>query len=673
MKNKSVLIGLLLLGIFIRLVAVFLLNYSYDFFNILAIIKSVADTGNMSDGFLALSRHGFQIQLYGKIYYQIAAFWLLILEKVKILEIKYIFDTKPFKDSYTYMDGLFQWGVPLYQMVAIKLSQVFYDILFVIFLIKTGSLLRLKNSKALMLFWAVTPFLILIPYAMFQSDFAMLSFLMAGTYFWLKSTSDEHNKSIVPKLLCLFFFVLGGITKQVPMLFIPFALISFSKNIKSFLVYSLCAGVFYILLGQSWGSDTQLIKQFFLNSIESTAIFNFQLNGVSLFLFAYFAILFFYFLNQEKFKGIYTIYLIAIVIFIVYITEDAALLFPQFSIWILPFLALISLHKPAYSWMLFIPFVLFMKRFITDSDLLAGVFLPTLGNRLGSVIDYKTFIQAYFSPNLIGLILTSFAGFLQILAIGSLLNEFITLPILNRLHETIGKLKWDLVKVTKLIFFLYLLLLLADFTFKSRFIPLPSPNLEESQKEIALTGKPLSIYIENPKPNTITTVDLAIRRKQITFPDTTVLRFKNPQGKILSETKVSDYAFPTVREYVTVFLKKPVSEKKLILEIYKEHGYNEIALQEALFIPGRYMGLGRFKTGYDEPLDSEYITTSYPKTKFMVGFRGVYGIDDVFNALSFHIQNKPKFFLLYIPFTLIILISSIILIKRSKIGNEESN
>ncbi|MGB9707578.1 MAG: hypothetical protein ACPL1D_02395, partial [Microgenomates group bacterium] len=130
-------IALLFLGIGLRLIYGLLFNQMVDYMNILALIKSIADTGNFTYGLIALKRIGFEVQLYGKIYYQIIALWLKLLNWLGLVQIKYLFDTKPLTDPQSYMIGLWQWSPPLYQLTLIKLIQFFWDFLFVFFFYKT--------------------------------------------------------------------------------------------------------------------------------------------------------------------------------------------------------------------------------------------------------------------------------------------------------------------------------------------------------------------------------------------------------------------------------------------------------------------------------------------------------------------------------------------------------
>ena len=139
-KEKKDIILLVLLGVLIRLIFSLLITHIFDFRNILTLIKSVATTGNLSDGFFEVRKIGIDAQLYGKIYYQIGSLWLIFLNKVGIL------------DSHFFQE-LFNWEIPLYQLIYIKLLQFFYDFLLLFFLYKIAVLLKIKNKNWLIVFF----------------------------------------------------------------------------------------------------------------------------------------------------------------------------------------------------------------------------------------------------------------------------------------------------------------------------------------------------------------------------------------------------------------------------------------------------------------------------------------------------------------------------------------
>lgn len=649
-KNKNI-IKLVLLGVLIRLILMFVFNSIYDFFNILALSKSIADTGNLTDGFFVLKRNSLQPQLYGKIYYQISALWLFLLDKIKILQIDYLFDTKPYQGIATYMEGLFYWGPALYQLISIKLVQFFYDFILLFYLYKTAKIINPQKATKTILFWAINPFLIIVPYAVFQSDLAMLAFFMAGIYFWIS------NK----KLSAFFFLALGAIIKQVPILILPFAIISFSKNIKSFLINSAMAGLFYFVLGQPWAKDTILLKQFFLMSKESMVILDFQLNSVSIFLFLYFCLILTFVFKKKAItlKPVNVIYFVVLLLSVVYITEGSEFLFPQFNIWIMPFLAILALNKPEYGLMLAAPIVGFFKRVVIGVDL-TGLLRPTFGYGLNHIPDYKYFIGSLINPEIIGLIMTTIMTTLYFILILMIINDLFEIKKLEyiKTHKISHYISLD--KVAIYIVVGYMLLFITDFTIKSRLSIIPTTAYQTDNKELPLTNKPLIVNVRNSPGKTITALDIRARKNEITYADFTTFRFRDKNNKIILEQKVSDYLFPVPDEDFIILLDKPIKNKEFSIEIFKEKGYNQIVFYEAKTIPDIIGG-----SIYDNPVSEDVVNINFKNNVFILKFRGQYTFKDMWKGIVYHLNNKPKFFALY--FTLIMLVGgSIIFIKRIK-------
>ena len=263
-----------------------------DFMHILAMVKSIADTSNFTSGLITLKRLGFEIQLYGKIYYQIIALWLTFLEKINLLRIQFIFDTKPFQDATSYMTGLWQWSPPLYQLTAIKLIQFLWDFIFVFFLYKAAQLINKNLAWLAILFWAVNPYFMMINYAFFMPDIFMMASFVVGVYFWLKAIKEKKLGVNSITILSLFFLVLGAIIKQLPLLLIPFFILSFANNKRSFLKLIGLFLTFYFILKQGWAQDSYFINKFFLFSKESMGILRNNFNSMPYFLIFYSMIFF---------------------------------------------------------------------------------------------------------------------------------------------------------------------------------------------------------------------------------------------------------------------------------------------------------------------------------------------------------------------------------------------
>ena len=173
----------LFLGIGLRLIYSLFFTQMVDFINILALVRSVAETGNLIDGFTALKRIGFEVQLYGKIFYQVLGFWLIFLDKIKLLHIPFLLDTKPLGNIHSYLIGLWQWSPPLYQLVAIKQIQFVWDIIFGFFTYLSAKMINKKLAPLAIAFWAFNPYFMMINYAFLMPDILMMGCLIAGSYF----------------------------------------------------------------------------------------------------------------------------------------------------------------------------------------------------------------------------------------------------------------------------------------------------------------------------------------------------------------------------------------------------------------------------------------------------------------------------------------------------------
>lgn len=664
-KNKAI-IKLLLIGILVRLIFMFFFNSTFDFFNILALSKSVADTGSLIDGFFVLKRNSLEVQLYGKIYYQLIAFWLGFLETIKILEIKYLFDTKPYQGLSSYMEGLFRWGPGLYQLISIKFLQFFYDFIFLYFIYQIAKVIRVTYAKKILIFWAFTPFLMIVPYAVFQSDFAMLTCFVAGIFFWMRGVSESEDKLLTKnKILTFVFLSLGAIIKQVPILMIPFAIISFSRNIKFFVVNSILAGFFYLIFGQPWAKDSALIKQFFLMSRESTAILNFQINSVSIFLFLYFLLILIVFVKKRVLfsdnKNI--LYLTTFILTVIYLTEDSTLLFPQFNIWIMPFLALLSLIKPEYGVLLIAPITGFLKRIMIGVDL-SGLLNPTFGYGFAHLLDYKYFTYSLVNPDLVGLFLTSLMTVFYFYLILIICVDLFSFNKLNFLRINFKDIDIDLVKITKFIVIGYSVLFIIDFVVKTRLTIIPTTAYQGNNKQIILSDKPLSVEVFNRKGKTINSLEVRSKKNEISYVDFTVFKFVDDQNNVIHIQKINDFLFPTVDYNFNILLDKPIKNKKFKILIYKERGYNRIA-----FFSAKLIGDITGGSIYDKPSEGETVHLNFPGEGFELHLRGQYYPYQMFKGMMYHVNTKPKFFIAY--FFLIILLVTVILFLHMNGKNYE--
>ena len=646
--NRTV-VALVIFGIFLRLLAMFFLNYTFDFFNILTLVKSVADSGSLVPGWVALKRTGLEVQLYGKIYYQIAAFWLTTIARfTNLIDLNHFFDSSE----------LFQTGPALYQLIAIKMVQFLYDGLLVFFLYKIARLFEVKKDHYILLFWAINPFLILVPYAWFQADFAMVACLTAGLYFWLSSRKKNETGALTAnKVLALVFFVLGGVIKQVPLIFIPFVIVSFSRNWRNFLAVAIVAGLAYFAFSQPWAADANLLKQMLFNSRESTAIFNFQLNSASVFLFAYVSLFLLVFFRRRKiFSDIKNIvYLSLILIIIVYITEDSTLFFPQFVVWIIPILGIFYLFEEKYGWFFLIPIVGYLKRLMIDSEVLSGALKPSAGYGFNSLVSYGQIFRGAVNPNLVGLGLTTAMVCLYIIMAVILLLKMFNVKIND--EEEIGLVRLNLRQVAVGTMVIYLAVFAVDFFFKSRYSLLPMTALQRQTNEFRLGSTPLTVIINNPDNKTINALDLRMIREEIKRPDYTYFRFKDENNRVLLEQKVSDYLFPVTDDDFLVPLDKSVTGHRLTLDIYKENDDNIVKLIGAKFIPTVTGGWY-----YDQPDKSDIITLDFQNNQvFEMDIRGQYGWPQIVNGVKFHLDQNPDFFTGYFSTVLLLVIVMILL------------
>jgi hypothetical protein len=408
MKNpskKRLILGLIFLGIGFRLLYGFLFNQMLDYMNILSLAKSVAETKTVTGGLIALQKLNFSTQLYGKIFYQIIALWLIFLEKINLLQIRFIFDTKPFQDIASYMIGLWQWSPPLYQLTAIKLIQFLWDFLFVFFLYKTAQLINKRLAWLAILFWAINPYFMMINYAFFMPDIFMMASFVAGVYFWLKAIKEKKLGVNLNSILSLFFLVLGAIIKQLPLLIVPFFIISFATNKKSFFKLIGVFIIFYFLFKQGWAQDSYFINKFFLFSKESMGILRNNFNSMPYFLIFYSIIFLLLIKNKEKILMQYEniIILTITIISLTYINDP--IFFIQFTIWILPFTFLAALISSKYQTIFSLSMLAILLKGWQNEFYLSAMLSPTIGAMYNEFLSNKIFIDKFFSFEIYDLIL----------------------------------------------------------------------------------------------------------------------------------------------------------------------------------------------------------------------------------------------------------------------------
>ena len=672
MKNpskKRLILGLIFLGIGFRLLYGFLFNQMLDYMNILSLAKSVAETKTVTGGLIALQKLNFSTQLYGKIFYQIIALWLIFLEKINLLQIRFIFDTKPFQDIASYMIGLWQWSPPLYQLTAIKLIQFLWDFLFVFFLYKTAQLINKRLAWLAILFWAINPYFMMINYAFFMPDIFMMASFVAGVYFWLKAIKEKKLGVNLNSILSLFFLVLGAIIKQLPLLIVPFFIISFATNKKSFFKLIGVFIIFYFLFKQGWAQDSYFINKFFLFSKESMGILRNNFNSMPYFLIFYSIIFLLLIKNKEKILMQYEniIILTITIISLTYINDP--IFFIQFTIWILPFTFLAALISSKYQTIFSLSMLAILLKGWQNEFYLSAMLSPTIGAMYNEFLSNKIFIDKFFSFEIYDLILkfTIFLCYL-IIFIECLSFIFYKKSIFFAIFEKLN-LNFSIKKIILILFASYIGFNLIDYKIKSSFILLPQKKYQIQTEEINLTKKPINIEIYNPGLKKINALQLIISRKgKLTYDDYLIFDFYQNGKKFLSK-KISDFEIPqTTDEKLIVFLPKTIDKKSFSIKIYKEKGINEIVVYKARFLNQLNKPENGLYNGYEIPPDQSLIQVKFDREEniFPLTFRGKYELKDIFYAFRHHTQGKLKkiFFVTYLTLTLFIFIVSLFLLKN---------
>ena len=137
-KEYYFLFLIILLGILLRMLFGFFHTNIFDFTNIMTVTNSVALTGNVTAG-LSFLHHNSSIiiQIYGKIYYQIIADWILLLENLGLIN----------KNYFTVPNFAIE-NLTGYQIALIKSIQFLYDFIFLFFLLKIAKLFT-SDTKTL--------------------------------------------------------------------------------------------------------------------------------------------------------------------------------------------------------------------------------------------------------------------------------------------------------------------------------------------------------------------------------------------------------------------------------------------------------------------------------------------------------------------------------------------
>lgn len=643
-KNKQ-LIAIILIGVLFRLVFSVFFNHIFDFRNILAIVKSVALTGDVTEGFFNLKKLGLEVQLYGKLYYQIAALWFHFLQLINILDIS----------SFDHLN------IPLYQLISIKFSQFLYDFIFLYFFYRIAQLLKI-NTLLACLFWALNPYIVFTTYAMYQSDIAMLSFMVGGVYFALQAIHFKNQKIVYP-IAAIIFFAIGASLKQVPILLIPLTIIVFSKNYKYLLTLILVTFLSYFISSQPWGADSQFIRLFFLISKESTALFNFQLNSIPLFIILYLSLMLLTFFKRNVILANPPLFLIltTLLLVIIYLSEDNSFFFPQFNIWVMPFIILLALSKPEYTIFFITPVIGFFKRQLIDNDFLTGALSESIGKPLANIPRYDYLLKSVFNPTLIDYGLNGLLFFLYVLLALLLLSEF---NILQRIRQALITLTEPIKKYTTSIilgiFALYFVFLGIDYLIKSQYVLFNSGVYQETGMIYKVHTRPVSLHISNPGEGNIKGLEIKSSRNNISAYDMVNLQFIDEStGKTILKQQVSDYLFPENADELFIPLKKSINAKEIQLDISKETGQNDLSFYQARLAqePPDIMQSGIKR--------SDILNLTYIDTPITIDIRGQYPLMYIVYSLGKHILQKPSFYIGY-AILLLALVGSIIVLLRYK-------
>ncbi len=638
---------IILIGIILRLLAAAIFNHS-DELAITALSRSIADTQTLIDGYIKLP----QVQLYGRIYYQVIAVWLHFLQFSHILSIGNLFGTIPFKPSEIgYLQAFPSFGPELYQLIAIKLIQFLYDGIFLFYLLKTSDFLQLKGKSKLYLtiFWACNPIFIYVGYGMFQSDIAIISSLMAAAYYTMKSLKEDKGNLSWNKVFALAWIAFGAVIKQVPLLILPVLLILFSQSWITLLFSLASFAIFYFILYQPWSVDAIILKSQFLTSTESTNLFNFQLNGLNIFfLFYVFSIGFIWYMRSMiRSKYIYVIHAFTLIITVLYISEDISGFFPQFAVWILPFLALLCLIDSSYVIFLFAMLIGFFKQMLVDATMLSGILATTFGTPLLKSITYTTLINQVFSMDIVlRLITTVFSAFciiLYVFLIRSLYGKDLKLPV-----------NLNLKNATLLMLCIFFIVVAGEFLIKRNYTQLTSYTYSSDLTQVPVTTTPLSFIISNQRNEEISGLVGNFSLNQYTANDyTDIQAIDMNSGKQIMLDKINDFAIGHSQNTEILF-PQHINASHIKVLIFTEHNYNQISITgtKGNILPYTQIDF----PNYDAYYSKNYVSITYPNQVLALNIRGVYSWKDIAYNLGHNVKKSLIFFIAYTAFILLLIL-----------------
>lgn len=674
LNRYKLVISIISFGVGIRLFFAFSFNHLFDYFNILVLSKSVADTNSLLEGFFVLKNAiNHESQLFGKIYYQVIAAWLYLLDAIKVVDIDFIFDTKPYDPKTPYMSGFGQWGPLHYQITAIKLIQFLYEGIFLFFFLSTIRLIKRHSYNALIigaLFWTLNPFMIYATYVPFQSDLAMTSFLLGGVYFGIKILSKKEKRITSKEMIMMSAcFAIGAIIKQVPILFIIPFLILLTPSVKSFFLNSAIFAAFYYVISQPFSSDTLLMKTFFLTSEESTALFNFTLNNASFMIMIYGLALILIFINRTTIrKNPFNLLRITIILLsMIYISEDIPFLYAQFNIWIMPFLILMAFLDPIFAVFLLVPIIGFYRWIIIDNGAMTGSMMLTFGSALDNIPSFESLLNAVLQPKLIHRFINSF------FILGHAIIIYYSIKYWNNSKVFITKL--PLIWIPIIIVSIYICFFTYDFLVRSNLAQVTNFKYFDTHDQL-MTTAPITFTVRNNNRRAISGIEIALMRKSIQKSDFVVLEAFDEKGSVLVHKEVNDYTIPNGFGEFYIPFGNNLKNKKIKIQISKKYGQNQILIQQA-DTSSYESSYERYYGHYDSFYDSKPVTLSFPNEMYKVNVLGKYSLGDMFMNFKNHFYQRPIFYYVYLTLTFVTLLgggilSGILLYKNKKLLNENT-
>lgn len=640
-RDHQIFLGFLFLGIAIRAFASFSLNHLIDITWHLAFARSVFDTGDLTEGFMTILRAGDTSQIHGKIWYQIMAAWLWILEQLRLIRVDYLLDTKAFSDSANYLVGFRQWSPPLYQLTAIKAIQFVWDMLLAISMYGLASRLRVKHPSFIILFWALNPFLIMVGYGIMMTEIAMLFGLVGGIYYWVCATDAKTEKNrIIHYALATGFFAFGAVIKQLPLLMIPVMLLTVIHKKRVALTIILSFLTTYTLLRQPWAGDHALIQNYFFFSEQSMGLFRYKIAEIPLFLIFYGSLLWYVFAKRFSLikEPVRILELCILVIAIVYAVD--ATFFVQFLTWILPLAGLYALYDKKNMWMLFFVFgALYLKLFMSH-DYYAGLLAPTIGSRFYDLLHHTNTIERFISYKFLDLIFSFIVK-----AVYIVIGIVLFLKIHTGRHammESLEKIRTPFISTVLGIFLLYVGIFVGDFFIAKQHIKVPQYAFQTEWKELSTKANPMSVAVNNKVGYTIRALTLPLTHDGSNFNDATIFTIQTPKETFA--VKVPDFKLPRnyENEY-TIYFPKPIRDSSFTITISKEKNLNNVRLYEGRAIEQINSPGNSIYQGYDTQGKDRLVTYDFGKNKeFVLFLRGDYTFRDIVTGLTFHMSHTLK-------------------------------